>query len=52
MDPCNLHPGEEIVVVRRLEEELQQARSSNEIIATPLAERRNSRAASLARWPD
>jgi D-glucosaminate-6-phosphate ammonia-lyase len=52
MDPCNLHPGEEMVVVRRLEEELRRARSSNEIIATPLADRRNSRTASLARWPD
>lgn len=52
MDPCNLHLGEETVVARRFEEELRRARSSNEIIATPLAERRNSRTASLARWPD
>ena len=51
MDPCNLHPGEEAVVARRLEEELRRARSSNEIIATPLAERRNGRASNLARWP-
>lgn len=51
MDPCNLHPGEEVVVARRLEEELWRARSSNEIIATPLAERRNARSSNLARWP-
>jgi L-seryl-tRNA(Ser) seleniumtransferase len=52
MDPCNLHPGEEVIVARRLDEELTRARRSNEIIATPLAERRNRRAAYLARWPD
>ena len=52
MDPCNLHPGEEAVVARRLDEELKRARSSNEIIATPLEERRNRRTAYLARWPD
>src|SRR5262249_55072474 len=52
MDPCNLHPGEEIVVARRLDEELTRARRWNEIIATPLADRRNRRTAYLARWPD
>jgi D-glucosaminate-6-phosphate ammonia-lyase len=52
MDPCNLHPGEEKIVARRLGEELRRARESNEIIATPLEERRNRRAAYLARWPD
>src|SRR5262245_25938504 len=51
MDPCNLHPGEETIVARRLAEELKRARESNEIIATPLEERRNRRAAYLARWP-
>ena len=52
MDPCNLHPGEETIVARRLDEELTRARRSNEIIATPLEERRNRGAAYLARWPD
>lgn len=52
MDPCNLHPGEEVIVARRLDEELTRAQRSNEIIATPLEERRNRRAAYLARWPD
>ena len=52
MDPCNLHPGEEKVVARRLVEELQRARESNEIIATPLDERRNRGVAYLARWPE
>ena len=34
MDPCNLHPGEEVIVARRLDEELKRAQRSNEIIAT------------------
>ncbi len=52
LDPCNLHPGEEKIVARRLAEELQRARESNEIIATPLEERRNRGVAYLARWPE
>jgi uncharacterized pyridoxal phosphate-dependent enzyme len=52
MDPCNLHPGEETIVARRLDEELRRARESNEIIATQLEARRNRRVASVARWPD
>jgi D-glucosaminate-6-phosphate ammonia-lyase len=51
MDPCNLHPGEATVVVRRLAEELDLARQSNEIIATSLERRRNRRAEALLRWP-
>jgi L-seryl-tRNA(Ser) seleniumtransferase len=51
MDPCNLHPGEEQVVARRLVEELDRARRSNEVIATPLERRRNRRAEAVARWP-
>ena len=51
MDPCNLHPGEETVVARRLAEEFDRARQSNEIIATPLERRRNRRAEALMRWP-
>ena len=52
MDPCNLHPGEEIIVARRLDEDLRRAQRSNEIIATSLEERRNRRSAYLANWPD
>lgn len=52
LDPCNLHPGQETVVAERLATELTKARSSNEIIATPLAERNARRFASLKRWPD
>ncbi len=52
LDPCNLHPGEEKIVARRLAEELQRARELNDIIATPLEERRNRGVAYLARWPE
>jgi L-seryl-tRNA(Ser) seleniumtransferase len=52
MDPCNLHPGEEAIVARRLDEELKRAERSNEIIATSLEERRNRRSTYLTNWPD
>jgi D-glucosaminate-6-phosphate ammonia-lyase len=52
MDPCNLHPGEERIVAARLVEELDKARQSNAIIATPLERRRNRRAESVQFWPD
>jgi L-seryl-tRNA(Ser) seleniumtransferase len=40
------------VVAERLTEELEKARRSNDIIATPLEHRRNRRAAAAQRWPD
>jgi len=52
LDPCNLHPGQEEIVAERIVAELETARRSNTIIASPLIERRNRRAASLAKWPD
>lgn len=52
LDPCNLHPGQETIVAERLTAELTKARNSNEIIATPLAERNARRLTSLRRWPD
>jgi len=52
LDPCNLHPGQEKIVAERLVEELEKARQSNEIIATPLERRRNRSSEALMRWPD
>jgi L-seryl-tRNA(Ser) seleniumtransferase len=52
LDPCNLHPGQEDIVAERIVAELETARRSNTIIASPLIERRNRRAAALAKWPD
>lgn len=52
LDPCNLHPGEEMIVARRLSEELDKARASNEIIATPIENRSKHRFDGMLRWPD
>jgi L-seryl-tRNA(Ser) seleniumtransferase len=52
LDPCNLHPGEELVVAERLGEELDRALASNEIIATDLAARRARRMRARLAWPD
>jgi D-glucosaminate-6-phosphate ammonia-lyase len=52
LDPCNLHPDEEFVVATRLAEELDAARMSNAIIATPLTDRFVAREAAILNWPD
>ncbi|MBX4985152.1 aminotransferase class V-fold PLP-dependent enzyme [Rhizobium lentis] len=52
LDPCNLHPGQEVIVASRLAEELDKARASNEIIATPIENRSRHRFDGLLRWPD
>ncbi|MFJ6325195.1 MULTISPECIES: aminotransferase class V-fold PLP-dependent enzyme [unclassified Rhizobium] len=52
LDPCNLHPGQEEVVAKRLGDELDKARASNEIIATSLSDRNRRRFDSLRSWPD
>ncbi|RWY89245.1 aminotransferase class V-fold PLP-dependent enzyme [Rhizobium leguminosarum] len=52
LDPCNLHPGEEMIVAERLAQELDKARASNEIIATPIENRSRHRFDGALRWPD
>ncbi|NEJ27881.1 aminotransferase class V-fold PLP-dependent enzyme [Rhizobium leguminosarum] len=52
LDPCNLHPGEETIVAERLAQELDKARASNEIIATPIESRSRHRFDGALRWPD
>ena len=52
LDPCNLHPGQETVVAERIVEELDKARRSNEIIASPLEARRNRASRAIMRWPE
>ncbi|MGO8236288.1 aminotransferase class V-fold PLP-dependent enzyme [Rhizobium ruizarguesonis] len=52
LDPCNLHPGEEKIVAERLAQELDKARASNEIIATPIENRSRHRFDGALRWPD
>jgi L-seryl-tRNA(Ser) seleniumtransferase len=39
-------------VAKRLAEELDRARGSNEIIATPFEERLLAREAAILKWPD
>ncbi|MGR9250216.1 aminotransferase class V-fold PLP-dependent enzyme [Rhizobium leguminosarum] len=52
LDPCNLHPGEEMIVAERLAQELDKARASNAIIATPIENRSRHRFDAALRWPD
>ncbi|TCU33807.1 aminotransferase class V-fold PLP-dependent enzyme [Rhizobium azibense] len=52
LDPCNLHPGQERIVANRLAEELDKARASNEIIASPIENRGKRRFDAVLRWPD
>ncbi|WP_152979949.1 aminotransferase class V-fold PLP-dependent enzyme [Mesorhizobium sp. 1M-11] len=52
LDPCNLHPNEEFIVAKRLAEELDQARKSNTVIATPFEDRLLAREAAILKWPD
>ncbi|MBB3595813.1 L-seryl-tRNA(Ser) seleniumtransferase [Rhizobium sp. BK529] len=52
LDPCNLHPGQEKIVASRLAEELDKARASNEIIATPIENRSKRRFDGVLKWPD
>ncbi|MBY5518141.1 aminotransferase class V-fold PLP-dependent enzyme [Rhizobium leguminosarum] len=52
LDPCNLHSGEETIVAERLAQELDKARASNEIIATPIENRSRHRFDGVLRWPD
>lgn len=52
LDPCNLHPGQELIVRQRLIEELDKARASNEVLDTPHEEWGRHRFDALLRWPD
>ncbi|KQS74335.1 hypothetical protein ASG25_21315 [Rhizobium sp. Leaf384] len=52
LDPCNLHPGEAEIVAARLAQELDRARASNEIIATPIEDLSRHRFDGMLRWPD
>jgi L-seryl-tRNA(Ser) seleniumtransferase len=52
LDPCNLHPGEEQIVLARLVAELERARLSPEPLATPFYQRDARRTAARRNWPD
>ena len=52
LDPCNLHPDEEIVVAERLTEELDAARKSNTPIVSDLRLRMLAQEKAILNWPD
>jgi D-glucosaminate-6-phosphate ammonia-lyase len=52
LDPCNLHPGQEAIVLRRITEELDRAARSRPRTGTSAAARRARQVASMLRWPD
>jgi seryl-tRNA(Sec) selenium transferase len=52
LDPCNLHPGEEVTVADRVVAELEAARRNNAPLMRTAAERKSARFDRLARWPE
>jgi L-seryl-tRNA(Ser) seleniumtransferase len=52
LDPCNLHPGQEFIVGRRLAEVLDMALRSNEPLVSDFATRQMKHEAAILRWPD
>jgi D-glucosaminate-6-phosphate ammonia-lyase len=52
LDPCNLHPGEETIVLERMVAELERARHAPEPVATPFFERDVRRLSGRTTWPD
>ncbi len=52
LDPCNLHPDEEVVVAERLTEELDAARKSNTPIVSDLRLRMLAQERAILNWPD
>ncbi len=52
LDPCNLHPGQEQVVLLRIAEELERAARSRMRRGTSAAARRARQVADMLRWPD
>jgi L-seryl-tRNA(Ser) seleniumtransferase len=52
LDPCNLHPGQEFIVGRRLAEILDEAQRRNEPLVTDFAARQMRQEAAILNWPD
>lgn len=52
LDPCNLHPDEEVIVAERLTEELDAARKSNTPIVSDLRLRMLTQERAILNWPD
>jgi L-seryl-tRNA(Ser) seleniumtransferase len=52
LDPCNLHPGQEFIVGRRLAEILDEAQRRNEPLVSDFAARQMRQEAAILNWPD
>ncbi len=52
MDPCNLHPGEELIVAERIVAELENAKGRNDWPRRTPTERKAAQFEKLLRWPD
>lgn len=52
LDPCNLHAGEEQIVLARILAELERAHVASEPIVTPFYQRDARRLAARGNWPD
>lgn len=52
LDPCNLHPGQEQLVLDRIVAELERAATSGIRAKGTAADRRARQVAGLLRWPD
>lgn len=52
LDPCNLHPGQEQVVLDCIVAELERAAVSGSRVTGTAADRRARQVAGLLRWPD
>jgi len=52
LDPCNLQPGEEVVVGQRILEELSSANTLKDGLQISFAQRRKRETDDLLRWPD
>jgi D-glucosaminate-6-phosphate ammonia-lyase len=52
LDPCNLHAGEEQVVLARIVSELERAQAAPEPVVTPFHRRGARRLAARRTWPD
>lgn len=52
LDPCNLHPSEELIVADRLEEECAKARKEAKPVRSDLDARNRKKVEAMLRWPD
>jgi L-seryl-tRNA(Ser) seleniumtransferase len=52
IDPCNLHPGQELTVLERLLAELERAQRAPEPLITPFYQRDARRLSGRRSWPD